>query len=181
MIYSDKELLTLIKSDNSSHYGFNLLVKQYQNKVYWIIRRMLISHEDADDAVQEVFIKVWKNITSFKEDSQLYTWIYRIAINEALTKLRQKRNKFFIPIVDVEKQLSHLIDEGDLFTGDEIQKKLQKAVLQLPEKQRLVFNLKYFEELKFKEISEMLGLSEGGLKAQYHHAVKKIEENLKID
>ena len=181
MTHSDQELLNLIKNNDSSHYGFNLLVKQHQQKVYWIIRRMLISHEDSNDAVQEVFIKVWKSILDFKEQSNLATWIYRIAVNEAITKLRKKRNMFFIPIVDVEKELSILIDFGDQYSGDEIQKKLQKAILMLPVKQRMVFNLKYFEELKYTEISELLGVSEGGLKAQYHHAVKKIEQFLQID
>ena len=142
---------------------------------------MIIDHDDSDDLVQEVFVKVWKNLDSFREDAQLFTWIYRIATNECLNYLRKKKNKFFLPIHDVQKELTEKLDHGDYIDGDEIQLKLQKALLILPDKQRLVFNMKYFEELKYEQISEITGTSVGSLKANYHHAVKKIEEFLKED
>ena len=138
-------------------------------------------HEDTDDLVQEVFMKVWKSLHGFNGESKLYTWIYRIAVNEALTHLRKKKRRFFVPIGNVERELISHIDDGSCFDGDDVERKLQKALLTLPEKQRLVFNLKYFEEMKYKDISEVLKVSEGGLKAQYHHAVKKIKKELALD
>ena len=139
---------------------------------------MVIDHDDADDLTQEVFIKVWKNLASFRQDAQLYTWIYRIATNECLNFLSAKRRKFFLPLNDVAAELSQKLDASPTQDGDEILKKLQKALLHLPDKQRLVFNMKYYDELKYEEISEILGTSVGALKASYHHAVKKIEEYL---
>ena len=177
----DKEILIKFKSADSKNYAFNLLVRKYQEKVYWLIRKMVIDHDDADDLVQEVFIKVWKNLDKFKEASQLYTWIYRIATNECLTFLNKKRKRFFLSVVDVEKELSNKIDNSAHMDGDTIQIKLQKALLKLPDKQRLVFNMKYYEEMKYEEIAEITGTSVGSLKASYHHAVKKIEEILSGD
>lgn len=142
---------------------------------------MVIDHDDADDLVQEVFVKIWKHIDNFRQDAQLYTWIYRIATNECLNFLRKKKNKFFLPINDVQNELSHKLDNSSHIDGDEIQIKLQKALLKLPDKQRLVFNMKYFDEMKYEEISEITGTSVGSLKANYHHAVKKIEEFIKHD
>lgn len=136
---------------------------------------MVIDHDDADDLVQEVFIKVWKYLDKFRGDSKLYTWIYRIATNECLSFLAKKKKRFFLPIVDVEKELSTQIDNGNNITGDEIQLKLQKALLQLPDKQRMVFNMKYFDEMKYEDIAKITETSVGALKASYHHAVKKIE------
>ena len=177
----DKELLLKLKNPETRNYGFNLLVRQYQQKMYWHIRKMVIDHDDADDLVQEVFVKVWNNLHKFREDSQLYTWVYRIATNECLNFLRKKRNKYFIPIHDVQNELTHKLEDGGHIDGDEIQLKLQKALLKLPDKQRLVFNMKYFDEMKYEEISEITDTSVGSLKANYHHAVKKIEEFLKHD
>ena len=137
---------------------------------------MVIDHDDTNDLVQDVFVKVWKNIDKFKEKSQLYTWIYRIATNECITFLNKKRRRFFIPIGDVEHELSNTLDNFPLITGEEIQIRLHKVLLKLPEKQRLVFNMKYFDEMKYEEISKITGTSVGGLKASYHHAVKKIED-----
>ena len=142
---------------------------------------MVIDHEDADDLTQEVFIKVWKHLENFRQDSQLYTWLYRIATNECLNFLKSKKRKFFLPINDVEAELTAKIDQSDLIGGDEIQLKLQKALLKLPDKQRLVFNMKYYDDLKYEEISEILGTSVGALKASYHLAVKKIEEYVTKD
>jgi RNA polymerase sigma factor (sigma-70 family) len=174
--YSDKELLVMFREESSKNFAFNLIIKKYQKKLYSIIRRMLISHDDTDDVLQNTFIKMWHHLDGFKEDSQLYTWLYRIATNESLTFLKKKRTKFFIPMVDVEYKLSQSLESDQNFKGDEIQLRLQKAILKLPEKQRLVFNMKYFEEMKYEDMSEILGTSVGALKASYHHAVKKIEE-----
>lgn len=178
---NDQELLLKLRDPETRNYGFNLMVRKYQQKIYWHIRKMVIDHDDADDLVQEVFVKVWKHIDNFREDAQLYTWIYRIATNECLNFLRKKRNKFFIPINDVQNELSQKLDSSSHIDGDEIQMKLQKALLILPDKQRLVFNMKYFDEMKYEEISEITGTSVGSLKASYHHAVKKIEHFIKHD
>lgn len=177
----DQELLVKIRDPETKNYGFNLLIRAYQERIYWHIRKMVIDHDDSDDLVQEVFIKVWKNLDKFREDSRLYTWIYRIATNECLNFLNKKRKRFFIPIHDVAQELSNKLDSGQHISGDEIQMKLQKALLKLPDKQRLVFNMKYFDEMKFNEISEITGTSVGALKASYHLAVKKIERNLSED
>lgn len=174
----DKELLDRFRQPDTQQAAFNELVRKYQQKIYWHIRKMVIDHEDADDLTQETFIKVWKNLHSFKGDSQLYTWLYRIATNECLSFLDKKKRRFFLPIVDVKAELLDKLQSGNLITGDEIQLKLQKALLQLPTKQRLVFNMKYFDELTYEEISAIVGTSVGALKSSYHLAVKKIEDFL---
>ena len=174
-------IIEKIRNEETRNYGFNLLVREYQERVYWHVRKMVISHDDADDLVQEIFVKVWKNLNSFREDAKLYTWIYRIATNECLTFLKKKKRKYLIPIHDVSQELSEKLDEDVQISGDEVQLKLQKALLKLPDKQRVVFNMKYFEEMKFTEIAEITGTSVGALKANYHHAVKKIEEFIKGD
>jgi RNA polymerase sigma-70 factor (ECF subfamily) len=174
----DKELLAKIRDPESRNYGFNMLVRTYQQRVYWHVRKMVIDHDDADDLTQEVFIKVHKHIDSFRADSQLFTWIYRIATNECLNFLARKKRRFFLPIEDVAEQLTGKLDSGELVGGDEIQLKLQKAMLRLPDKQRLVFNMRYYEDIPYEEMAEITGTSVGALKASYHHAVKKIEEYL---
>lgn len=181
MSWTDEDIIEKIQNEKTVNYGFNLLMDKYQEKVYWVIRRMVIDHSTADDIAQDTFVKVWKNIDSFKGDAKLYTWIYRIATNEALNHLRKKKRRFFLPIGDVEHELASSLESDSYYSGDEIQLKLQKAILTLPEKQRLVFNMKYFEEMKFKDIAEIMDVSVGGLKANYHHAVKKIEKFLKDD
>jgi RNA polymerase sigma factor (sigma-70 family) len=174
----DKELLDKIRNPETRNYGFNMLVRTYQQRIYWHVRKMVIDHDDADDLTQEVFIKIHKYIENFREDSQLFTWIYRIATNECLTFLDRKKRRFFLPIGDVEGELRSKLDLGSNITGDEIQLKLQKALLKLPDKQRVVFNMKYFEDLSYEEMSEITNTSVGALKASYHHAVKKIEDYL---
>jgi RNA polymerase sigma-70 factor, ECF subfamily len=174
----DSELIEKLKSEDTRNYAFNLLVRKYQERIYWHIRKMVIDHDDSDDLVQEVFVKVWKYLDNFRGDSQLYTWIYRIATNECLSFLAKKKKRYFLPIVDVEKELSDYLDNGNYISGDEVQLKLQKALLKLPPKQRLVFNMKYFDDMKYEEIAEITKTSIGALKASYHHAVKKIEEIL---
>jgi len=179
--YNDHELLEMFRDENRSNFAFNLLVNKYQERLYWHIRKIVINHDDTDDVLQNTFIKVFKGLTKFKADSQLFTWLYRIATNESLTFLRKKRRRFFIPMQDVEFQLSNSLESDEYFNGDEIQLKLQKAILTLPEKQRLVFNMKYFDEMKYEKMAEILDTSVGALKASYHHAVKKIETFLKTD
>ena len=156
-----------------------MLVRAYQQKIYWHIRKMVIDHDDADDLTQEVFIKVYKNIGNFRQDARLFTWIYRIATNECLNFLQRKRRKFFLPIADIRSELQEKLTSADQISGDEIQMRLQNALLTLPDKQRLVFNMRYFDELPYEEIAAITGTTVGALKASYHHAAKKIEEILK--
>ncbi len=174
----DKELLEKISNPDTRNYGFNLLVRKYQQRVYSHVRKMVIDHDDADDVTQEIFIKIHRYIQNFREDAQLFTWIYRIATNECLTFLQRKKRRFFLPIVDLESELAQKIDTSPHISGDEIQRKLQKALLKLPDKQRLVFNLKYNDDMTYEQIAAITGTSVGALKASYHHAVKKIEEYL---
>jgi RNA polymerase sigma factor (sigma-70 family) len=175
----DKELLEQFRNPDTRNYAFNLLLREYQKKLYWHIRKILIDHDDTDDVLQNVFIKVWRNLEGFKEESQLYTWLYRIATNESITFLNQKKKRAGVPMDEVSYFLAANIESDHYFKGDEIQAKLQKAILTLPDKQRIVFNMKYFDEMKYEEMSQILETSVGALKASYHHAVKKIEEFLK--
>ncbi len=177
--FSDIELLKMFREESTRKTAFTYLVKKYQQKIYWHIRRIVITHDDADDVVQNVFIKVWEGLDNFREEAKLFTWLYRIATNESITFLNKKRAQFNIPFGEVEFQLSKSLEADVYYDGDEIQTKLQKAILTLPEKQRIVFNMKYYEEMKYEEISEVLGTSVGALKASFHHAVKKIEEYVK--
>lgn len=174
--FPDQKILELCRKAESSNYGFNLLVQKYQEKVYLHIRRLVINHSDADDVVQDTFIKVWKNLEKFRSESNLFTWIYRIATNEAMSFLQKKKRKYLFTTIDFNTKLSKNLEDDSYFTGDEIQLKLQNALLTLPDKQRLVFNMKYYDELKYEEMSEITGTSTGALKASYHIAVKKIEK-----
>lgn len=142
---------------------------------------MVINHDDADDITQDVFIKCWNKIGEFRGDSQIYTWLYRIAVNETINFLNQKRHKIFIPLSKSVKKAAMAEAAAESLPGDDIQKKLQLALLQLPDKQRLVFNLRYYDEMDYREMSKILGTSEGALKASYHHAVKKVEKYLMFD
>jgi RNA polymerase sigma factor (sigma-70 family) len=181
MSLSDLELLSLIRDPNSKEKGFRFLLEMYQKRVYGLIRKMVIIHEDADDLTQMTFIKAFKNIHKFQGNSSIFTWLYRIATNESLNFLEKKKKRFFINIDDHEEVMLNYINSSPLISGSEIEKKLQKALLVLPEKQRLVFNLKYFEDMGYEEISNITGTSVGALKASYHHAVKKIENDLKSE
>jgi RNA polymerase sigma-70 factor, ECF subfamily len=176
---SDERLIVQIKDPTQKRMAFHELVTIYQEKLYWHIRKIVIDHDDTDDILQDVFVKVWNNIDNFREESSLYTWLFRIATNESLTFLsKQKRRKIFFVQSDDEYLLGKL-EADEYFDGDEIQRKLMAAVMKLPDRQRLVFNLKYFSGMKFTEIAEILQLTTGALKASYHIAVKKIEEYLK--
>ncbi len=179
--YSDKELLEMFRTEEQRNYAFNLIVMKYQEKLYWHIRKIVIRHDDADDVLQNTFIKVWKSLDKFREASKLYTWLYRIATNESLTFLKQQKTKYLLPLEDHENSLKNSLMSDVYFNGDEIQLKLQKAILTLPEKQRIVFNMKYFDEMKYDDMAEILKTSVGALKASFHHAVKKIEKYLSED
>ena len=174
--YTDDELLALFRDGDNPNYAFNLIVRQYQEMIYWHVRRLVISHEDADDVVQDVFIKVWQSLDKFRGESGLYTWIYRIATNEALTFLKRKKRKYLLPLVDVSRQLEETLEADVYYQGSEIEKQIQKAILTLPEKQRAVFHLRYYDEMKYEDMAKILDTTVGALKASYHHAVKKIEK-----
>ena len=179
--WNDREIIEGFKTPGNEDHAFNHLVTTYQERLYWHIRKMVIVHDDADDVLQNTMIKVWKSLSNFRAESGLYTWLYRIATNEALSFLKQKKKKAFAPWVDVDAQMSENLVADPWFNGDEIQLKLQQAILKLPNKQRIVFNMKYFDKVKYEEMSEILGTSVGALKASYHHAVKKIETMLEDD
>ncbi|HAP69150.1 MAG TPA: RNA polymerase subunit sigma [Flavobacteriales bacterium] len=175
----DKDLLKRFRDSSSRNMAFNELVNRYQERLYWHIRRIVIDHDDADDVLQNTFIKAFKNLDKFREDSQLFTWLYRIATNESLTFLKKKKKNVFVSMDEVSHQLSSTLESAPELSGDAIQLKLQWAILTLPTKQRLVFNMKYFDEMKYEEIAQVTGTSVGALKASYHHAVKKIEAYVK--
>jgi len=176
---SDKEILEEFKDERSRNHAFSKLVNKYQQRLYWHIRRIVIDHDDADDVLQNTFIKAFSNLNKFRADSQLYTWLYRIATNESISFLKRKKKNLFVSFDDVVHGLASTLEADPEMSGDAIQLKLQQAILKLPNKQRLVFNMKYFEEMKYEEMSQILGTSVGALKASYHHAVKKIEADLK--
>lgn len=175
----EQELIKQLQSKNGKKQAFEALVKQYQEKLYWHIRRIVIIHSDCDDVIQNTFIKVWNNIESFRAESSLYTWLFRIATNESLTYLAQQKRRQIFYHGEENEYLSENLKSDEYFDGNEIQLKLQKAILKLPDKQRIVFNMKYFDDIKYSEMAKILETSEGALKASYHHAVKKIEEYLK--
>ena len=158
--------------------AFNLIVKTYSEKIYHHIRRFVYSHDDADDLTQEVFIKIWAALPSFRADAQLFTWIYRIATNESLNFLRKQKLRTILSLDSSDSILVKKLESDEHFNGDKIQTALQKAIIKLPEKQRVVFNLRYFDEMKYEDIAEITGTSVGALKASYHHAYNKIKETL---
>ncbi len=171
----DKDLLSMYK-EGKRETAFNLIVKKYGERLYWHIRKMVICHEDADDLAQNTFVKAWHALPEFREESRLYTWLYRIATNEVLTFLKRKKIRNIISLNEISRQLENSLESDSFFNGDEVQKALFKAIIKLPEKQRVVFNMRYFEEMKYEEMSEILGTSVGALKASYHHAHQKIQD-----
>ena len=175
----DKELLHLFRNPDSREQAYTSIVKKYQEKLYWHIRRMVVDHDDANDVLQNVFIKVWKGLENFREDAQLYTWLYRIASNESITFLEQQKRRSSVSFDEVSGGLSEKLAADKDFDANKLEWKLQLAIQQLPEKQRIVFNLRYYDEMPYEEMSKVLETSEGALKASYHHAVKKIEDFIK--
>jgi RNA polymerase sigma factor (sigma-70 family) len=176
---SDSELLVQFRDPATKEKAYTVLIKKYQEKLYWHIRRMVIEHEDANDVLQNVLIRVWNGLQNFREDSQLYTWLYRIGTNECLTYLEQQKKRSSVSLNDVESGLSNKIKADQHFDPNRLEWKLQLAIQQLPEKQRIVFNLRYYDEMPYEHMSKVLETSEGALKASYHHAVKKVEDYIK--
>ncbi|AWW33267.1 RNA polymerase subunit sigma [Echinicola strongylocentroti] len=177
----DASLLALIKAPNTREEGYRLLVTYYQKRIYSVIRKMVIIHEDADDITQNTFIRAFRFIDKFKADSTLFTWLYRIAVNESLNFLNKKKKRQFLTLEDHENKMVKYLDNSPHIEGDDIQLLLQKLLLKLPEKQRLVFNMKYYEDMSYEQMSEITQTSVGALKASYHHAVKKIENQINGD
>lgn len=170
------ELIERLKSEKTKEQAFSELLSTYKERLYWHIRNILKTHNDTDDALQNTFIKVYRNIHNFKGDSKLFSWIYRIATNEALTLLNQNAKRQHITNEELQQQTISNLKSDVYFDATEIQLKLQQAIATLPHKQQLVFNMRYFEDIKYSEMSKILDTSEGALKASYHIAVKKIEE-----
>ncbi len=176
---SDQELLALFSKTATKEQGFTQLVKKYQEKIYWHIRRMVIDHADADDVLQNTLIKIWKGLENFREESQLFTWLYRIATNETLSFLAQQQRKATQSLDEMTESLSNKVKADLDFNANQLEWRLQLAIQELPEKQRLVFHLRYYDAMPYEEMSKILDTSEGALKASYHHAAKKIETFIK--
>ncbi|MCG8476819.1 MAG: RNA polymerase sigma factor [Cytophagales bacterium] len=157
---------------------FNQIVNEYKERLYWHIRKIVIDHDDTDDILQETFVKVWNNLEGFREESSVYTWIYRIATNESLGFLRKKKRRSFFSLSNADYDLASKLDVYPFLEAERITHKLQKAILKLPTQQRLTFNMRYYDEMKFKDIAQILGKSEGAVKAHFHHARKKIETEM---
>lgn len=174
----EEKLLEELRNPLTSRKAFAHLVSEYSERLYWQIRKMVLSHDDANDILQDVFIKAWSNVENFRGEAKFTTWLYRIAINESITFLNKKRIQNNVSIDDGDTFLLNVLESDTYFDGDMAQTQLQKAILTLPDKQRLVFQMKYFEEMKYEDMSDILGTSVGALKASYHHAVKKIEKIL---
>ena len=172
----EKKIVAELQDKSTLDRAFRLLMTEYKQRLYWHIRKIVLVHEDADDVLQNTFIKVYRNINSFKGDSKLYSWLYRIATNESITFLNKRAKHQQIESEELQQQIVNNLQADVYFEGNEIQWKLQKAIAQLPQKQQLVFNMKYFDNMKYQDISEILETSVGALKANYHHAVKKIEK-----
>ena len=173
--FPEENLLQALRDEKTQSDAFSFIVHKYQQQLYWFIRKMVLSHDDANDVLQNTFLKAWNGLESFRGDSHIATWLHRIAINETLTFLANAQLKNVDNMLDIENIMVQNLQSDSYFSGDEIQLKLQKAILSLPPKQRIVFNMKYFEDRKYEEMAEILNTSVGALKASYHHAVKKIE------
>ena len=178
---AEETLVAQLKDKESQARAFEVLVNTYKERLYWHIRRIVLDHDDTDDVLQNTFIKVYRNIEGFKGESKLYSWLYRIATDESLSFLKTKSRKLGQSSEAVQEAMVNRLESDVYFEGDEIQLKLQQAIATLPEKQKLIFNMKYFDEMKYEEISEILDTSVGGLKASYHLAVKKIKSHLNED
>ena len=172
----DAELLLQFREPATREKAYTALVRKYQERLYWHIRRMLVDHDDTNDVLQNVFIRVWNGLDNFRADAKLYTWLYRIATNECLSFLEQKKKKASVSLSDVEEGLANQVRADKDFDASKMEWKLQLAIQQLPDKQRIVFTLRYYDEMPYEEMSQVLDTSEGALKASYHHAVKKIED-----
>ena len=174
---TDNDIIKLY-CDGRQEEAFNGIVHAYTERLYWHVRRFLCSHEDTNDLLQDIFIKIWTALPSFRGDAKLYTWLYRIATNEVLNHLRKKRFKALISFEDSAASIEKMIDDDAHFNGNQLQRELHKAIQRLPEKQRIVFSLRYFDEMKYEDIAEITGTSVGALKASYHHAYNKVKDDM---
>ena len=174
----EKELVKQLQDPKTAPKAFETLLSSYSQPVYWQIRKMVVNHEDANDLVQNVFLKAWNNLHNFRGEAKLSTWLFKIAVNESINFINKEKQRLQLSETADESFLMNNIEADSFFDGDALQEELQKAILKLPEKQRLVFNMRYYDEMKYEEISDILGTSVGALKASYHHAVKKITESL---
>ncbi|MBP3354647.1 MAG: sigma-70 family RNA polymerase sigma factor [Bacteroidales bacterium] len=177
--FDEDKITEELRHPDTCRDAFSEVVKHFSRSLYWQIRRMVLSHDDADDILQNTFLKAWSNIELFRGEAKLSTWLYRIAVNESINFLNKQKKMQNIPVEEEYEFMINRLESDEYFDGDEIQKTLQEAILTLPEKQRMVFNMKYFDEMKYEDISDILGTSVGALKATYHHAVKKIETFVK--
>ena len=177
----DGEILRMFGIPGTREKAFESILSKYQERLYWHIRRLVIDHEDANDVLQNSLIRAWKGLNGFRQDAQLYTWLYRIATNESLSFLEQKKKKAAVRMEDVPQWMTDQLKAEEGFDAEQMEWKLQLAIQQLPEKQKLVFNLRYFDEMPYEEMSRILGTSVGALKASYHHAVKKVERAILED
>lgn len=175
-VAEDASLIERLRQPSTAREAFAEVIRRYSEPLYWQIRRMVQSHEDTNDLLQNVFLKAWTSLENFRGDARLSTWLYKIAINEALTHLEKERKRLNISLDDEEARLIHTIEDDTNIDGDELRKELRKAIALLPEKQRLVFNMRYYDDMKYEQMSEILGTSVGALKSSYHLAVKKIEQ-----
>jgi RNA polymerase sigma-70 factor, ECF subfamily len=178
---NEREIIDQLQDPARRRQAFSKIVALYSEKLYWQIRKMVISHDDTNDVLQNTFLKAWANIEYFRGEAKLSTWLYRIAVNESITFLNKLNNQNRVDADDADSYLMSKLESDVWIDGDELQLKLQKAILRLPEKQRIVFNLRYYDEMKYEEMSEVLGTSVGALKASYHHAAKKVEEFMTRD
>lgn len=174
---TDREIISLYKKGRREE-AFNAIVDCYSERLYWHVRRFMYSHDDTHDVMQEIFIKIWKNLDTFRAESQLFTWIYRIATNEAIYHIRSRKNYTFVQSESTDQFLGRIIDDDPHFNGNEIQREMHKAIQKLPEKQRIVFCMRYFDEMKYEDISEITETSVGALKASYHHAYNKVRTEI---
>ena len=177
----DGQIMQMFGVTDTREKAFEAILSKYQERLYWHIRRLVIDHDDANDVLQNCLIRAWKGLNGFRQDAQLYTWLYRIATNESLSFLEQKKKKFAVSLDEVPEWMTEQLRAEEGFDGNKMEWKLQIAIQQLPDKQKLVFNLRYFDEMPYEEMSRILGTSVGALKASYHHAVKKVERSMLED
>ena len=175
----ERHIIELIREEETLREGFHLLVTTYSQPIYWHVRRIVLTHDNANDVVQNTFMKAWLNIQSFRGDAKLSTWLYRIAVNESLNFINQDKDRYSSAIDDPDLDLENQLKGDPYFDGEKLDIEFQKAINNLPEKQRLVFTMRYYDELKYQDISDIRGTSVGGLKASYDHALKKIEEHIR--
>ena len=173
--YNEKEIIALLHDPDRQREAFERIVRKYSETLYWQIRRIVLSHDDANDILQNTFFKAWQNIEYFRGEAKMSTWLFRIAFNECLAFTNKKHANETVSFDSIDSDILNKLESDPYFNGDDIQKKFINAIHQLPQKQQMVFNMKYFQEMKYEEMSEIFGTSVGALKASYHHAVKKIE------